>query len=161
MEVIPNKYQNGKIYKLISPHTNKIYIGSTYKTLEQRYNNHRRHFSLWKNNNETKNNYVTSYDLFELNNVSIELLETYPCNTKHELHIRERYWIEQNIDIVVNKHIPTRTRSEYRIVKVEYYRDLSRRQCQTISSCSCGSHYSETHKQRHFKTLKHINSIKI
>ena len=26
-----NRYNNGKIYKLISPHTDKIYVGSTCK----------------------------------------------------------------------------------------------------------------------------------
>jgi hypothetical protein len=159
MENIENKYQNGKIYKLVSPHTNKIYIGSTCKTLNKRLYCHRGHYILWKNNNENKYKYITSYNLFNLGNVTIELIELYSCNSKVELHSRERYWINQNKDIVVNKQVPTRTKQEYRQDHIEYYKYLSRKSCQKISICSCGSHYSESHKQRHFKTFKHINSI--
>lgn len=43
----------------------------------------------------------------------IILLEDYPCNSKNELHSRERYYIELNISIVVNRCIPTRTEKEY------------------------------------------------
>jgi len=153
-----NKYQNGKIYKLINSQTNKIYIGSTCRTLNRRLISHKFHYLSWKDD-ENKQSYVTSYELFELGHVTIELIELYPCNSKVELHSRERYWINQNINIVVNKCIPTRTRQEYRSDRREYYKDISRRNCQKITSCSCGSHYSESHKQRHFKTLKHINSI--
>ena len=37
---MPN-YQNGKIYKLVSPHTDEIYIGSTVARLCKRFGNHK------------------------------------------------------------------------------------------------------------------------
>ncbi len=44
-----NKYQHGKIYKIISNQTNEIYIGSTiYKLLSERMRNHRSDYRKWK-----------------------------------------------------------------------------------------------------------------
>ena len=49
MEV--NKYQQGKIYKLISSETDKIYIGSTCKKyLSQRLQDHKTDYKKWKKN---------------------------------------------------------------------------------------------------------------
>lgn len=102
-------YQKGKIYKLISIHTDKIYIGSTIQTLVQRKQGHKRDF---KNKNKSKKS--TSEELFELgiNDVEIVLVELFPCNTKEELFKRERYHIENTE--CVNLQIPCRTRKEYR-----------------------------------------------
>jgi hypothetical protein len=106
-----NKYQFGKIYKLMSEHTNKIYIGSTCKKrLSTRLSNHMADYKGWKNE---KRKYITSFELFELGIVHILLLETYPCNNRSELDARERHWIEHHRDILVNKNIPTRTDEEY------------------------------------------------
>ena len=50
-----NRYENGKIYKLVSPHTNKIYIGSTCKKyLCQRMADHNSRFRKWDLNNNEK-----------------------------------------------------------------------------------------------------------
>lgn len=110
----PNRYQQGKIYKIVSPHTEKIYIGSTTKQyLSQRLAKHKSDFKEWLKHG--KHN-VTSYRLLELGDVEIMLLETYPCNSKDELHKKEREYIENFKDIVVNHVIPTRTKMEYDII---------------------------------------------
>jgi hypothetical protein len=112
-----NKYQLGKIYKLTSEHTNKIYIGSTCeKLLSRRLSKHNTGYNGWKNGTYT---YTTSFVLFELGLVQITLLEDYPCNTKEELISRERHWIELHLDILVNKNIPTRKSLEYRQINKE------------------------------------------
>lgn len=56
---------------------------------------------------------MSSYKLIELGDIDIILLENYPCKDKNELHARERYYIEQYKDSIVNKVIPTRTIQEY------------------------------------------------
>ena len=46
-----NKYHNSKIYKLISDHTDKIYIGSTFKKyLTSRKAAHKSNYKAFKNN---------------------------------------------------------------------------------------------------------------
>ncbi len=105
-----NKYEHSKVYKLINSDESLIYIGSTTKTLEQRKKKHLINYLQWKNG---KNNFVTSFKLFEndKNDVNICLIETFPCQTRRQLHERERFYIECHN--CVNKVIPTRTYKEY------------------------------------------------
>ena len=116
-----NKYQLGKIYKLTSEHTDKIYVGSTCKKLlSTRLSIHKNHYKRWK---DGKCGYISSIVLFELGLVQISLLEDYSCNTKDELLARERYWIEQHRVILVNKNIPSRTDEEYKEYIIQYNQD--------------------------------------
>jgi len=107
-----NRYENGKIYKLVSNHTDKIYIGSTCKErLCQRLAKHKEHYKRWL---ITNTNFLTSFELFKLGDVEIILLENVNCRTKDELHAKEREYIEKYKDIILNKNIPLRTVKEYR-----------------------------------------------
>ncbi len=104
-----NNYQNGKIYKLVSFQTDKVYVGSTYeRNLNNRLAKHRVGFRDYKLGKRTN---MTSFELLKYEDVDIILIENYPCNNKQELHARERYWIEA-LDCV-NKNIPTRTNKMY------------------------------------------------
>jgi hypothetical protein len=62
-----------------------------------------------------KYGYVSSFEIIKLNDSDIILIENFSCNTKEELHARERYHFDLNKAICVNKNIPTRTKKEYRI----------------------------------------------
>ena len=97
-------YQKGKIYKLYSV-SNKdlVYYGSTTLTLNERL---RLHINNYKNNSN-----CTSKKVIETGDYKIELIENYLCNSKTELEIREREYIEANKS--VNKVIPCRTNKEY------------------------------------------------
>ena len=102
-----NKYKRGKIYKLVCDATPIVYYGSTIQTLARRFIQH-------KNLKD-----CASKELFDKGNVSIELIEEYPCNNKAELESRERFYIEFMLKnfthrIICNKLIPTRTRKEHR-----------------------------------------------
>jgi hypothetical protein len=93
----PNRYQQGKIYKIVSPHTDKIYIGSTTKQyLSQRLAKHKSNFNNWQRDKGEK---IYSFELIELGDVEIILLESYPCNSKDELTSRERYWYDLNKEL--------------------------------------------------------------
>ena len=91
-------YNNGKIYKLIDNTNNKIYVGSTTKTLEERLYKH------------IKTNTCVSRDIIKNNDFKIELIEYYPCKNKQELLWRERYYIENND--CINKYLPITTKKE-------------------------------------------------
>lgn len=102
-EIIVNKYQRGKIYKLICNTTNKCYIGSTCEDrLCKRIQKHKDSYRRYQKGTY---NYTSSYEIFANNNYDILLVENYPCNSKDELHSRERYWIE-NTENCVNRGNP-------------------------------------------------------
>jgi len=101
-------YSKSKIYKLVSNHTNDIYIGSTCQSLHQRKSGH---FRAYKKYLSGKSHYMTSFKLFEKGDVDIVLIEEYSFNNKDELHRKEREYIEKLE--CVNKYIPGRTLKEY------------------------------------------------
>ena len=98
-----NIYSRGKIYKITSEQTDKIYIGSTIQTLNRRFSQH---------NFTKKKCSITSNQIVKYEDAKIELIENYPCNSKKELHARERYYIE-NTPNTINLLIPTRTIKEW------------------------------------------------
>jgi hypothetical protein len=102
-------YQNGKIYKLVSNQTDKIYVGSTTQPLYKRKSKHKSNYKKWVDDNTRS--YMTSYEICKYGDCDIILIELFPCNSKIELHARERHFIE-TLDCV-NKYIPGRTKKEY------------------------------------------------
>jgi transcriptional regulator of heat shock response len=115
-------YQNGKIYKLVSDKTDKIYIGSTCNTLSRRHSGHKSDYKCFIK--KINKNYVSSFELMKLGQTDIILIEDFPCERKEQLHARERHFIESLN--CVNKCIPGRTDKEYREnnkEKIKEYRD--------------------------------------
>ncbi len=111
-----NRYQNGKIYKLVNNVDDNIYIGSTCKALHQRLYTHKQDAKRCPN----------QYNYRHLNNIGWEniniiLIEKYPCNDKDELLKRERYWVDE-LKPQLNKQLPTRTMQEYN----KYYHEMNK-----------------------------------
>ena len=99
---MPKDYSRGKIYKIVCNITNKIYIGSTCEpTLARRLAKHVSNFKDWNNK---KYGYTTSFQILEGGDYYIELLEVFPCTINEELLARERFHIDSNE--CVNKRIP-------------------------------------------------------
>jgi len=110
-------YQKSKIYKIISPHTDKCYVGSTTKDrLSNRLAGHR---SDLKNGKNMSSKYILEFGDYE-----IVLLELYPCNSKDELHARERHYVE-TLDCV-NKQIPNRSKKEYRLKNKDNFKEYNK-----------------------------------
>jgi hypothetical protein len=100
-----NKYQNGKIYQIVSfSHPDLIYYGSTIQTLSMRFAGHRR--------DTKKENSNSSKQIICFDDAKILLIENYPCNSKEELTKKEAEYIITNE--CVNKLIPCRTCKEWR-----------------------------------------------
>lgn len=156
----------GIIYKITSPSTDKIYIGSTIQPLMERLYHHRSHL------NNTTSNLIISF-----NDAVIECIEEVEFDTKKKLHDRERYYIQLNRDKCVNKVIPSRTMKEYEVdnrdkrkqyrirnadeVKErtkQYYRDNADRLNAKII-CECGGKHTFKHKSTHLKSNKHQKYI--
>lgn len=113
----------GRVYKIENSKETKVYVGSTLKALEQRLNEHLYDFALWKRNPRSRAN-LSSFRLLEKGECSIVLLESCVCESRRELHERERYWIE-TLD-TVNLLIPTRTWREYREANRERHVEATR-----------------------------------
>lgn len=101
-------YKNGKIYKITCDENDLIYYGSTTRKLNHRLANHKINYKRFL---EGKRSNVSSFDIVKYDSCKIELVEDYSCNDKHELALRERYYIENNE--CCNKQIPGRTHNEY------------------------------------------------
>ena len=119
-------YQDGKIYKIVCDDKDLVYIGSTCEpTLARRLTKHKSSYRDWLKDNSKK--YMTSFKVLEKNNFDIILVESCPCNSKDELHKRERHYIE-TIQCV-NKYVPGRTIKEYYGInkdKIKEYREANK-----------------------------------
>jgi hypothetical protein len=169
-------YSQGKIYVLKSSQTDDVYIGSTKETLEDRFDSHKRDYKKWLNG---KTHYITSFDLMKYDDVYIELLEDYPCNSKKELELEEGKY--QRIMNCVNKRIEGRTHKEwiedhreeikeyqkkyrednkehlkeYREDNKDKYKDKYKQKFK----CICGKEIRRDNKRRHEKSTVHIKYI--
>lgn len=101
-------YSNAKVYKLyVTDIKDTCYIGSTCNILSQRLSQHK-----YAARGDTQKKCAATVLFLEYGDeVIIELLEDYPCDTKEKLLERERYWIEQT-DGALNKNIPGQTWEE-------------------------------------------------
>jgi hypothetical protein len=142
-----SKYNFGKIYKLVSPNSEKIYIGSTCKKyLCQRMADHNSRFRKWDLNNNEK--YYSSFEIMKCGEVKIILLENINCNTKDELLKKEREHIESNKNNIINKNLPTRTRKQYYQDNIVSIKEKKNK----IVNCECGKNYTHTNKSKHLRS---------
>jgi len=150
MEVVKNKYHNGKIYTIRSYQTDKYYIGSTTQPLHKRLYEHRSDYKSFLNGNGSS---ISSFIIIENNDNYIELLEDYACDTKQQLHKREGELIRKHHKHCINKVIAGRTQKEWEIEHKEYIKNRQHT-------------YYETHKESIKLMVKtysqvHSNEIKL
>lgn len=170
-----NKYQNAKIYKIVSNVSPVLYYGSTCEKLSSRLAKHRASYKAYE---KGTSNYVSSFELLKLDHYDIILVEAYPCDNKEALHARERHYIENFV--CVNKRIPNRgadpavrnelgkeyyeknkqsilnKQKEYRLKNKDA---ISERASQMIL-CECGVKLQKNNKKPHERTKKHQEYVK-
>ncbi len=95
--------QNGLIYSIRSPSTDKIYIGSTTQSLQERFT---RHKSCCKEYSTNKKKYISSFEIIKFGDAYIEEYEQFPCEDLKLLRTREAEIIKEMADKVVNKVSP-------------------------------------------------------
>lgn len=94
-------YQMGKIYKITSTQTDKIYVGSTCKKyLSERLSAHK---SAYRTRASGRSSKCASFDILCFDDAMIVLIELFPCNSKDELFAREQHHMDLNKQIIVNQ----------------------------------------------------------
>ena len=155
-----NKYQKTQIYKLYSPlNPTEVYIGATSNTLSKRLSKHKTNYRVFMEGYNIS--FCSAYNILDnmgmLNDdVTIELVEKFPCNTLQEKGMRERYWINEYKNkgyTVVNERVPVRTVREYQLDK---YDELSK-----PIECECGGTYTKFSKSAHIHTKRHKKHFNI
>jgi ribosomal protein S27AE len=132
MNIIDERYVNGKIYKIVCNETNEVYYGSTILSLKDRIIKHKCSLKC------------ESRQIINRNNYYYELIEDYSCNNRKELETRERWYIENNK--CINKIIPTRTLKEY---YQENKEKILEKKNEKIPCPRCGSITTKNHLKRH------------
>jgi len=157
-----NKLDKAKIYKIIDNTNDNVYIGSTCCSLKRRLSVHK---SLYKMFLKGLYNNVRSFDIIKNDDYKIELLEDCNIKTKHELLVRERFYIENNN--CLNKCIPGRSIKEWRIDNKDYHKqyridnkDKLDIQTNEKFDCECGGKFTRRNKARHIKSTRHQKFIK-
>ena len=122
-----NDYSQGKIYKIVCNKTGLVYIGSTYRTLDERLKEHEyncKRFIHTKKYNPDKLKkicFCTSFFILLNKDYKIELIENYPCESKLELEIKECDYMKLYPDSVNLARRPIGSTSEqYSSVKYDY-----------------------------------------
>lgn len=155
VEISNMNYQNSKIYKLSHPSCKKVYIGSTVRPLEMRLKDHRIKYNNWKRNPEN-NSFTSSFLLFDygLDDVTIELITLFPCDSQKTLRRKEGEYIQQ-CDCV-NLVIPGRNDHEWymanrdRILEMRKEYNITNRE----SIKKKNSEYYQRNKERFYEKRK-------
>jgi hypothetical protein len=122
-----NDYSKGKIYKIVCNKTGLVYIGSTYRSLEQRLKGHEYnmerfiHTKKYNPDKLKKVCFCTSFFILLNKDYKIELIENYPCKSKLELETKECDYMKLYPDSVNLARRPIgSTCEQYSSVKHDY-----------------------------------------
>ena len=138
----------GRIYKLVNASNSFIYIGSTERSLEERFEKHRINYLKWLSR-KCLRRYCSSFEMFRFSNPRIELVEENIFTDVLDLHKREGY--HQLSNVCVNINIAGgRTSGDILISSSDLY------------DCPCGVSIKNTYqvKYKHVKSSSHRTSLR-
>ena len=148
--------QKYNIYKISSPNTKYIYIGSTKHDLITRLN---QHIKASKYNKKI----ISSKAIIDAGSPEISLIENIECETKKELFLREGEHIKNNALLCINKAIAGRTfRDDFKEYKKAYLKDYYRANKEKhILRCQAYYKANRENKLLYFKNYYKANKRKI
>ena len=113
-----NKYQNGKIYRLLCV-DGHYYFGSTIQTLNMRFYRHK------KDALTSTSKVYQHIKQIGIDNVTIELVEAYPCKSLQELYKRENDYIRDalNDKLCLNYHRSYTSEEDKKENMKQYYEE--------------------------------------
>ena len=163
-----------RFYKITSTNTEKVYIGSTKMTLENRLHFHEIDYKTFLENGIKK---ITSRHILCQGNYSIHLLEERECkDEKEQNQIEQNYILNEPNSVNRIRRLGIRKiighGNEY--AKMFYYtqnnnrakefykehkEEILNRAKQIITCEICGGQYDYSHKTTHLKSKKHRNAL--
>ena len=140
-------YKNGKIYQILNNVNDDVYVGSTTQPLCKR---------LYKHKADTKRRNFKIHKLIREigeDKFYIELIESYPCNSKEELNAREGHYIRERGTL--NMKIAGRTDKAYYKDNKEHIDEYQKRYREANKEFfnHCKKQYYENNKE-HIKSYK-------
>ena len=94
-----SSYKKGTIYKIICCVSDEIYIGSTFNTLRNRWQQHKSIYRKWINNNNYSKICIAIYPYFKkygIENFKIIKVKDYVCVDRRHLESKEQLWISKS-----------------------------------------------------------------
>ena len=146
-----NKYEKGKIYKILNTVNDDVYVGSTYQALSRRMAKHRSD-ACSKNKNHRKLYLLMNH--LGIDNFFIELVENYPCSDKDQLRAREGFYIRQQGTL--NIYVAGRAPEEY----VKQWREENKESIAIRQKLYAQSHREQIAKTNQKYNLSHPDEVK-
>lgn len=144
-------YSKGKIYKIVCKSSDKVYVGSTTQTLEDRL---KRHEAAYKSCSEDPKGFRSSFEILKEGDYEIVLIENFPASTKKELLFREKEVMKETAG-VINSRLPVqdedydkRYREEHHEHRIQYNRQYRKDHVEEIKK------YTESRKEERSVYLK-------
>jgi hypothetical protein len=110
-------YALGKIYKITSPLTEVVNIGSTCApALSHRLRQHNANYNQWKRGGKS---FCSSYCILDLGEYQIELMKKVPCSNKDELRAHEQQAINETFNC--NQRKALLTAEDIKMRKAAFY----------------------------------------
>lgn len=159
-------YENAKIYQISSiSHPELVYIGSTFSLLSKRHSEHKRNYKTYI---KGLRSYVSSFDIMQLGDTHISIIESFPCTNKQDLLKREGDLIRATncVNIVISGRSQkqyyldnkARIRDQQRAYKIANYESINKNRLKK-KVCLCGAFISSSNMARHQKTANHNSRI--
>lgn len=139
---------DGNIYKIVSSNFDKIYIGSTSLSLEERLVWHETDFEEWLTH-DFKKQYLSSFEILKYGDYKIELLEFCPNVIYKEMYEREKYYQIINYKDTVNIRIAGTKPAPSEINTNDIY------------TCTCGSKLLNNYRHRMKHSMSSVHRLKI
>lgn len=150
------------IYRIYSPSSELVYIGSSVNSLKSRFSSHKTTKKRWLSGESTQCCY--SFRVLDFPDAAIESLEVLVNCPKHVVRERERHYMELDKVNCVNHNNPIRTRTEQLAqYKKHYYANIDaiKLHNSTKKTCECGTILSTCSFYSHVKTAKHKAQMKL
>ena len=135
----------GRIYKLTSPQSELVYVGSTTASIKKRLSHHKTNYKRYTNG---KHGYISSHEILKHGDANIELIEQKEYKDKKEMLERERFFMD-SIENTVNKNRCGVSHKE----SVEHDGEKFK--------CDCGGVYTRKNRNAHNKSKRHMNHERV
>ena len=154
-----NKYQEGKIYKITSEKTEQVYVGSTVHSMMYRFAAHERLYKRQQEGKGKRKDKVTSFLILQHGDAKIELVESFPCETRKELLERELHWILTLPTVNKQRGASTIDQAGYKKAYFKANRDKLDEYNKRVITCECGMTSTYRHLAKHRRTQRHTSWV--